>query len=318
MHVHREASGLDSRRMSAVLQASVAVTLAFVAFEIVGGYYARSIGLISDAFHNLTDVPTLLLSWFALYMERKPPTEEKTYGYHRAGVLAAFGNALILLVVGGFIFYEAIDRLRHPVVVAADLMLAVSCVGIVVNGGISLALMRGRHDLNLRSVFIHNLGDAASSLGLIVASLLIRFTGLFWIDPAIGMAIGAGILWSSWGILKETVNILLEGLPKGMSLPDVASAVLSVPGVQEVHDMHIWSLGSRMRALSCHVRTRDMNMSETETIRQQINSILEHMFHIDHTTIQFEHAPAEGPLMPAPLEAGPAPARQDDASKSSA
>jgi len=302
--------------MTSVLQASIAVTLAFVALEFVGGYYARSIGLISDAFHNLTDVPTLLLSWFALYMERKPPTEEKTYGYHRAGVLAAFGNALILLVVGGFIFYEAIDRLRHPLVVVADLMLAVSVVGLLVNGGISLALMRGRHDLNLRSVFIHNLGDAASSLGLIVASLLIRFTGLFWIDPAIGMAIGAGILWSSWGILKETVNILLEGLPKGMTLKDVASAVLSVPGVQEVHDMHIWSLGSRMRALSCHVRIRDMNVSETETLRQQINSILEHMFRIDHTTIQFEPAPiksgprpTDGPFMPAPIQSGPEPAK---------
>ena len=316
MHVHPEASGLDSRRMTSVLQASIAVTLAFVALEFVGGYYARSIGLISDAFHNLTDVPTLLLSWFALYMERKPPTEEKTYGYHRAGVLAAFGNALILLVVGGFIFYEAIDRLRHPLVVVADLMLAVSVVGLLVNGGISLALMRGRHDLNLRSVFIHNLGDAASSLGLIVASLLIRFTGLFWIDPAIGMAIGAGILWSSWGILKETVNILLEGLPKGMTLKDVASAVLSVPGVQEVHDMHIWSLGSRMRALSCHVRIHDRNVSETETLRQQINSILEHMFRIDHTTIQFEHAPiksgpppTDGPFMPAPIQSGPEPAK---------
>ncbi len=305
MHVHPATSGIDSRRMTWVLQASVAVTLGFFAVELVGGYYARSIGLISDAFHNLTDVPTLLLSWFALYMERKPPTEEKTYGYHRAGVLAAFGNALILLVVGAFIFYEAIERVRHPLVVAADLMLAISCVGILVNGGISLALMRGRRDLNLRSVFIHNLGDAASSLGLIVASLLIRFTGLFWIDPAIGMAIGAGILWSSWGILKETVNILLEGLPKGITLKDVASAVLTVPGVEEVHDMHIWSLGSRMRALSCHVRIRDMNVSETETIRQQINSILEHMFHIDHTTIQFEQAPTNGPFMPAPIQSGP-------------
>jgi cobalt-zinc-cadmium efflux system protein len=306
MHVHPGNAELDTRRMTSVLQASVAVTLAFVALELVGGYYARSIGLISDAFHNLTDVPTLLLSWFALYMERKPPTAEKTFGYHRAGVLAAFGNALVLIVVGGFIFYEAIERLRHPLVVGADLMLAVSCAGLLVNGGISLALARGRRDLNLRSVFIHNLGDAASSLGLILASLLIRFTGFFWIDPAIGMAIGAGILWSSWSILKETVNILLEGLPKGMTLKDVAEAVLSVPGVQEVHDMHIWSLGSRMRALSCHVRIRDMNVSETETLRQQINSILEHMFHIDHTTIQFEPTVTDGPFMPAPLAAGPA------------
>lgn len=301
MHVHRVAP----KEMTRVLKAAVVVTVAFVAIEFAAGLYAHSLALLSDAAHNLTDIPAFILSGFALYLERKEPTDQKTYGYHRAGVLAAFVNALILVAVSFFIFKEALERFQTPVPVATTVMVWVSLVGLAVNSGVAWALHRGRSDVNIRMVFIHNLGDAASNVAVIIGALLIARTGYFAIDPLLSLAIGAGVLWSSVGVLRETTNVLLEGLPEGMNLEDVAQAMLDVPPVQEIHDIHIWSLSSRLHALSCHVKIADMATSESEKIRHQLAQVLEEKFGINHVTIQFEHTHPPGEFhtyMPEPAD----------------
>jgi cobalt-zinc-cadmium efflux system protein len=290
-------------KMTGVLGMAVAVTLALVAAELFAGFWGHSIALLSDAIHNLTDVPTLVISWFAMRLARRPPTAQKTFGYHRAGILAAFINAILLGLVALFLVYESAERLRHPVAVHTSLMLWISLVALAVNGGITFAIHGGRRDLNVRTVWIHNLGDALSSVAIFVGALAIRWTGAIWVDPLLGIAIGGMVLWSGAGILKESGHVLLEGLPRGMMLKDVASAMLRVPGVQEVHDIHIWTLGTDLNALSCHARIPDMHMEESEAILRRIDEVLQREFHITHITVQFERAglPSEaGPYMPEP------------------
>ena len=279
------------------------VTLGLVATEFIAGSLAHSLALVSDGWHNLTDLPSLTLAWLALYFERKPPDHQKTFGYQRAGVLAAFVNALILTGVALFLCYEGYERVVHPEPVQAGVMMAVGALALVINGGITVAVARGRRDLNLRTVFIHNLGDAFSNIAIIGGGWLIRLTGQRLIDPLLAFLIGGMILWSTLGIIVESANILLEAAPKGMSLESVANMMLAVPGVREVHDVHIWSLGSSSTALSCHVQILDMPTSESECIAQRIREVLREEFSISHTTIQFEHTHPPGDFhryMPEP------------------
>jgi cobalt-zinc-cadmium efflux system protein len=289
--------------MTGVLGTAVVATLALVAVEVVAGYKANSIALVSDAAHNLTDVPTLVISWLATRLAMRPPTAEKTYGYHRAGILAAFVNAILLSFVALFVVLESFNRLRHPVEVQTGIMLWVSAVALVVNGGITLAVHSGRSDLNVRTVWIHNLGDALSNVAIFAAALTIRWTKAEWADPAIGILIGAMVLWAGIGILRQSSHILLEGMPSDMRLEEVAKAMLRIENVMEVHDIHIWTVGTELNALSCHIRIPDMHMEESERILAQLRETLARDFHIAHTTVQFERAglPAEaGPYMPEP------------------
>ena len=279
------------------------VTLVLVATEFIAGSLAHSLALVSDGWHNLTDLPSLALAWLALYFERRPPDHQKTFGYQRAGVLTAFVNALILTGVAFFLCYEGYERIVHPEPVQASVMVVVGALALVINGGITLAVARGRRDLNLRAVFIHNLGDALSNIAIIGGGWLIRLTGQRFIDPLLAFLIGGMILWSTLGIIVESANILLEAAPKGMSLESVANMMLAIPGVREVHDVHIWSLGSSSTALSCHVQILDMPTSESERIGQRIREMLEDEFGIRHTTIQFEHTHPPGDFhkyMPEP------------------
>jgi len=277
-----------------IVRIALVATLGLVATEFVAGALAHSLALVSDGWHNLTDVPSLILSWIALYFERRPPDQQRTYGYQRAGVLAAFVNALILVGVALFLCYQGYERILRPQPVASGTMLIVGAIALVVNGGISLALASERSDLNLRAVFIHNLGDALSNLAIIAGAWLIRATGQTMIDPAIAFLISGMILWTAAGIITDSANILLESLPIGMSLEGVAACMLGVAGVKEVHDVHIWSLGSSSHALSCHVHILDMPTSESEQIAHQIREVLAREFGIHHTTIQFEHTHPPG------------------------
>lgn len=295
---------LPAEGMTLALGAAVVATFALVAVELLAGYAGHSIALVSDAVHNLTDVPTLVLSWLAMRWAAKPPTPQKTYGYHRAGILAAFVNAMLLTLVSLGLIYESVLRLRTPVEVKTGLMLWVSVFALLINGSITLALHSGRRDLNLRSVWIHNLGDALSNVAIVVGALAIRYTGTTWADPVIGIAIGAMVLWSGIGILRESTHILLEGLPRSIALEEVARAMLKIEGVQEVHDIHIWTLGTDLNALSCHICIPDMHMEESEKVLAKIHEVLDHDFQITHTTIQFERAglPADAGLyMPEPI-----------------
>ena len=282
LHVH------EPRGMGRFLRWALWANLLFVLVEFVAGYLAHSLALISDAVHNLSDLPSMGLSLIALYAQRRPADDRRTYGYQRSGVLAAFVNALILAVVAGYIFYEAFDRLQAPVAVGTTLMAWVALAGIGVNGGIAAGMWGGRRDMNLRTVLIHNAGDAASNLGILIGALVIARTGWHVLDPLLSFAIGGAVLWSSWGVLKESTNILLEGSPSDLKVEEVAAAMLKVPGVTEVHDIHIWSLAAHLHALSCHVRIGEMSTRESEKILAQLNDVLAREFNINHTTIQFE------------------------------
>ena len=282
----------ESGGTSRVLIVALVLTVAFVAFETFAGFRAHSLALLSDAGHNFTDAFALLLAAFGIYWQARPGDHEKTYGYQRAGVLAAFVNALTLVVLAVMLFYESYDRLIHPQAVSATTMMAVAGVAVALNLGIAWALGgRGehRHDLNVRAAWLHMAGDAASSAAIIVGALVIRYTGWQVIDPALSILIAIAIVWSGWGIIRDSLNILLEGLPKGMRLANVAGELGRLEGVIDVHDLHIWSLGSQSRALSCHVLIEDMPPSASDSILRHINEVLCDRFDVRHTTIQFEH-----------------------------
>src|ERR1700722_6269653 len=238
MHVH--AHGPDrstghshpSQAMtSGVLAGAVAATLLLVLAELLGGYLGHSISLVSDALHNLSDIPTLLISWIALHWAARPADHERTYGYQRAGVLAAFTNAILLVLVSLGLFYEAFQRFLHPVAVHESWMIGVSLLALAINGGITLALVRSRRDLNLRSLLIHNFGDAISNIGILAGAIAIQMTGAQWLDPLVGVAIAAMVLWSTKGLLQEAGNILLGGLPKGIHFESVGLFIRTVNGV---------------------------------------------------------------------------------------
>ena len=274
-----------------VLRASLVATLAFTAFEIYAGLRAQSLSLISDAGHNFTDALSLLLAAVGLYLQSKPANEVKTFGYQRAGVIAAFLNACTLIVLSLVIFWEAGVRLLHPVPVADGLMMWVAAAALVLNVGIMLALNRGhKHDLNIRAAFIHMLGDAIGAATIIIGAIVIRYTGWTYVDPILSICLGGLIVYTAWDVVHESMNILLEGLPRGIDLKTVAESMSGIAGVLDVHDLHIWSLGSSTHAMSCHVLIEDMPPSSSEEILKRINPVL-CGFGIYHTTIQFEHVP---------------------------
>jgi cobalt-zinc-cadmium efflux system protein len=283
LHAHAHATGT-------VLRWSLLATVVFVAVEVFSGIRAHSLALLSDAGHNFTDALALLLACFGVYLEGKPADEVKTYGYHRAGVLAAFVNALTLVLLAVWIFWESYHRLRAPEPVAENVMVVVAGLGLLLNGGIMWGLRAARrHDINVRSAFVHMLGDALGSVAIIAGAVAIRYTGWDQIDPLLSILIGVLIIWTAWDIIKESLNILLEGLPRGLHLQSVIASMKSVRGVLDVHDLHIWSLGSSTHALSCHVLIEDMPPSVSNQILERLNQIVAQRFHIHHTTVQFEH-----------------------------
>jgi cobalt-zinc-cadmium efflux system protein len=289
MHVHNH----GGERTSKVLRISLLVTLAYIALLVVAGIRAHSLALLSEAGHNLSDFLALLLSLVAVYLQSRPPSTTKTYGYHRAGVLAALVNALSLVVVAFFIFYEAFHRLQNPQPVQARVMMGVAAAGVVMNGVIALLLYRSGGDVNIRSALLHEVGDTLSTAAVIAGGWAILATGQNWIDSALSFGIGALILWSGYGIVRETLNILLEGTPRGIEVKRVEAAICAIEGVNDVHDLHVWSIGSETRALSCHISIADIPPSVSERILRDVKERLHHEFHISHTTIQFEHVVCE-------------------------
>jgi cobalt-zinc-cadmium efflux system protein len=297
MHVHAHHAGGPKR----VLKISLGVTLAYIVLLVVAGLRAHSLALLSEAGHNLSDFLALLLSLVAVYLQSRPASSTKTYGYHRAGVLAALLNAVSLVAVSFFIFYEAFHRLQHPEHVQASVMMWVAGAGVVMNGVIAVLLYRSGGDVNIRSALLHEVGDTLSTAAVIAGGWAILVTGDYWIDSALSFGIGALILWSGFGIVHETLNILLEGTPRGMKLELVETAIRSIEGVNDVHDLHVWSIGSETHALSCHIAIADIPPSVSERILRDVKDSLHHHFRIDHTTIQFEHVECEvahGCVMP--------------------
>src|ERR1700729_4027987 len=266
MHVHVRGAGGPKR----VLTISLGVTLAYIVLLVVAGIHAHSLALLSEAGHNLSDFLALLLSLVAVYLQSRPINSTKTYGDHRAGVLDALVNAVSLVAVSFFIFYEAFRRLQHPEHVQPAIMMWVAAAGVVMNGVIALLLYRSGGDVNIRSALLHEVGDTLSTATVIAGGWAILITGDSWIDSALSFGIGALILWSGFGIVRETLNILLEGTPRGVKLELVESAIRSIEGVNDVHDLHCWSIGSETRALSCHIAIADIPPSVSERILRDV------------------------------------------------
>jgi cobalt-zinc-cadmium efflux system protein len=281
-HPHSDLSGRT-------LGAAVALTIVFVCVEALTGWFGRSLALISDAGHNLADAAALGLSWYALWMSNKPSHHGMTYGYHRVGIMAALANGISLVGVALLIVWEAINRLRHPVPVNGSLMIAVATAGIGVNGIISLWLHKAsRNDLNIRGAYVHMLGDALSALGVALAGVLVIATGRATADPAVSFVIAALILWSSWGVVTESLTVLLEGTPAGTDMAAVIAAVKGVTGVLDVHDLHVWTVGPGIVACSCHIVVAEQSIREGQQVLRAVVSTMERRFRITHTTVQVE------------------------------
>jgi len=264
----------------------IALNTAFVAAELVFGYAANSLALISDAVHNFSDVISLLLAWTAGWLARQRPTEQHTYGYRRASILAALVNAGLLLIAVGAIAVEAIDRIRQPAEVAGRTVVAVAALGILVNGATALMFMRGRRgDLNIRGAYLHMAADAGVSMGVVVAALLIMLTGWLWIDPAISLCIAAVVLVSGWGLARDSVNLALDGVPKGIELAGVRDYLARLEGVTDVHDLHIWAMSTSETALTAHLVCPG---GYDDPFLHLVCEELSHRFNIQHATLQIE------------------------------
>jgi cobalt-zinc-cadmium efflux system protein len=271
------------------LALSLIITLIFVFVEIGAGVFANSLALLTDAAHNFTDVLALALSWWALRLTSQPANQEKTYGYHRAGILAALANSTTLVVIALGIFYEAYQRFINPPEVQADVLIGVGVVAVVINVVTALLVRRGaEHDLNIRAAFIHLMGDVMSTVGAVIAGVIISFTDWNWLDPLVSVLIGILILWSAWSIVRESVDILMEGTPTDIDMNAMIQDISAVDGVRGVHDLHVWSITRGLRTLSAHLVTDDLPISEGASIQTGVNEVLYHNYNINHATLQLE------------------------------
>lgn len=287
-HSHGHTHSLKQANAQRMLIA-LGITLAFVLFEIAAGIYANSLALLTDAAHNITDVLALALSWYALRVAARPANANKTFGYHRVGIVVALINGLSLVLISLYISYEAVQRLLNPLVVDDSILIGVALIAFFVNAGTALLVMRGSEDdLNQRSAFLHLAGDALATLGAFAAGIGIALSGWNWLDPLASLLIAALILWNVVGIVREALDILLEGTPRDMDLNALVGAMEMVRGVRGVHDLHVWSLAQNLRALSAHILTDDMSISEGARVQRDINTILHEKYGIAHATLQLE------------------------------
>ena len=271
------------------LALSLSITLVFVVVEIFAGVFANSLALLTDAAHNFTDVLALALTWWALWITTKPANSAKTYGYHRAGILVALANSTTLALIALGIFYEAWKRLLAPPEVRADILIGVGAAAVVVNLVTALLVRRGAgHDLNLKSAFLHLMGDVLSTAGAVIAGIIIRFTGWNWLDALVSVFIGVLILWNAWGILRESVQILMESTPADIDMAALRRDVLAIEGVRGVHDLHVWSITRSLRTLSAHLIIDDVPVSVGAKVQAVVGEMLAHDYDITHATLQLE------------------------------
>jgi len=284
-HNHTHGMARNSLRLAFFLTLIILIT------ELVGGLLANSLALMSDAGHVVTDIFALGLAWFATVQAERPPNARKTFGYHRVGILAAMVNAITLIVIAFAIMLEAVQRFQHPEKVQPQIMFVAAGIGIVINLIIGFGLMKEASNLNVRAAMLHVFGDVGASAGVIVAGVIILFTGWTFVDPLLSVGIAVLIAVGAWRILRETTDILLEAVPKGISMPDLVQDMKSVGGIEDVHDLHVWSIASNMYALSCHALIADVPPSDSSVILHSLNMMLSEKYHIGHVTIQFECDP---------------------------
>lgn len=285
MHAH----GVPTDQMLHRFRWSIILTVIFVAGEAAAGWWYNSLALISDAGHNLADGAALTISWYAIRMSRRAASHEKTFGYHRAGILAALVNAVTLILIAVAIFYEGVQRFMAPEPVQGGAMIVVAGVATIVNVVIVLWLRHGgSSDVNVRSAVLHMIGDALFSLGVVLAGVIILWTGWLQVDALISILIGMFIVWSSWGILKETINILMEGVPHEIDMDNLVDLIQDVDGVEGVHDLHVWTISSGLPMLTAHLVLENQALSDCARIVDEVNQQLQTEFGILHTTLQTE------------------------------
>jgi cobalt-zinc-cadmium efflux system protein len=265
------------------------ITAIVMIAEIIGGFLANSLALLSDAGHMLTDILALGLSLIAMRFAQKPPTPSKTFGFHRLEILAAFFNGMLLFFISFYIFYEAYHRLLQPQEIKGLFMLVVACIGLLTNGiGILLLRKTAHTSLNVKSAFFHIVGDTISSGGVIVGGLIILYTGWYLVDPLIGIFIGILILRGAYALIMESIDIFLEATPKDINVEEMLDELRKIKGVKDVHHLHLWTITSGINAMSAHVLIDDLLISSSAYILKEIKSLLHNKYSIEHSTIQFE------------------------------
>ncbi len=288
MEPHSHARGHDHGHARGSLKTALFITVVFLVAEFIGAVYTNSLALLADAGHMLTDAAALSLSFFAMWFSSRRATPRKTYGFYRVEILAALLNGVFLVLIAIYIFYEAYDRFKNPPVVKANWMLAVAIMGLLANLASAWVLFgKHQHNLNIRGAFFHVLTDAIGSVGAILASIAILVGGYQMADPIISVLVAILILWSSWILIRDAVDILLEGTPAHINIMTLREQLGGVDGVRSVHDLHVWTLTSGVLAMSCHVVAQDSNFNRTELLGR-VNDVARERFRIDHTTIQIE------------------------------
>ena len=278
-----------AKQTTSRLAISLVLTLAFVFIEVIAGVIGNSLALLTDAAHNLTDVIALGLSWYAIRLTSQPANGRKTFGYHRAGILVALLNSTTLVVISLGIFYEAYRRFMNPPEVESGILITVGVIAVVINLVTALLVRKGSEsDLNIRATFIHLMGDVLSTIGAVIAGVIIYFTNANWLDPFVSVLIGFLILYNAWGILRDAVDILLEATPRDVDANKLVHDVMQIKGVLGVHDLHVWSLTQSLRTMSAHILTDDLSISEGGDIQRQVNEIIYHRYNIAHATLQLE------------------------------
>lgn len=287
-HTHSHFGDL-ANQTSKRLAFSLGLTGVFVIVEILAGIFGNSLALLTDAAHNFTDVIALGLSWYAVKIATQPAHAGKTFGYHRVGILVALVNSTTLVLIALGIFYEAYHRLISPSEVNAPILIGVGIVAFLINAGTAWLVKNGsEHDLNLRSTFLHLMGDVMSTLGAVIAGIIIFFTNWNWLDPLVSVMIGILILYNAWGILRDAMDILLESTPRDVDIKTMVDDIVKVDGVLGVHDLHVWSLTQNLRTMSAHILTKDISISAGADIQRKLNEILYHRYNVGHATLQLE------------------------------
>lgn len=261
----------------------------FTVIELVGGILSNSLALLSDTIHDFSDSVALGISYYANQKAQSSPTKTMTFGYRRTTILAALINSTILMALTFFLFYRAYLRILNPEPVNGKMVFVIAIFGIITNGIIAFKMLRGKDkDLNIKSVFWHITEDFLGWIGVLIAGAIIYFTGAYIIDPIISILIGLIVIYSAWGIVKESANIILEGVPEGLNVQEIETEIKKIQNVNDAHDIHVWSLGTNYNALSAHVVISNMTVDQSHEILNKINTMLKEKFSIEHTTIEFE------------------------------
>jgi cobalt-zinc-cadmium efflux system protein len=284
-HQHNDSVSVAGNR----LKYSLILSLTILVAEIIGGLLSNSLALLSDAGHVFADVIALALSWYGVRQAAKPANSSMTFGYHRIGVIVAIVNALTIFIIAGVIIYEAYNRFREPPEVKSLLMMVIAAIGLGANILVTLWLRKAqRSNINIRSAFWHALGDALASVAVIAGGAIILWTGQYWVDPLVSVLISLIILYAAWSIFREGFRVLLEATPTDVDILSMIKTLKQIPGVKDVHDVHVWSISPELRAMNGHILIEDISTSQAAGIRAEIEKVVGEQYHIEHTTLQME------------------------------